>query len=466
VLNLRVARPAVGIIGGGASGALAALALLRSGADVDVVVIEPRLLLGRGVAYSTADPRHRLNVPAAGMSGVAGDPEHFVRWAWSVGAPVDGFSFPSRELYGSYLGDSLAEAADAGPGGLAHLRDTACGVRRERSGWTVMLAGGGRLSVDALVLALGYAPAAPPFGLPAELVDDRRFVADPWAAGAPLRPPAGGRVLLLGTGLTAVDAALTLSADDPRARITAISRHGLRPLDHRPGGVPSNPPVTAAVRPHTALGLLRSVRAEAALSAACGGDWRDVVNRLRPVTNDLWQSLPLTERHRFTHRLARFWEVHRHRLAPSVSDAARALEASRRLEFAAARVLSAQPGPDALRVELGLPGGRVRTLDAHLVVNCTGLTARVGGHPLLQQMAADGLCAPGPLGLGLAAADGQVLDRAGRPTGMYALGPLLRGELWETTAVPEIRDQAHELAEQLSHRLSPLALPTPSRLPA
>jgi uncharacterized NAD(P)/FAD-binding protein YdhS len=286
------------------------------------------------------------------------------------------------------------------------------------------------------------------------LAGDPRYVADPWADWA-LQRPFGGQVLLIGSGLTAVDVALTLSARRPDVRIVAVSRHGLRPLAHRAGGAPSDPPAVTALRPHSTLGLLRTVRAEVALTAARGGDWRDVVNRLRPVTQELWQALPHTERHRFVHRLARFWEVHRHRLAPQVGAAVERLEREGRLAFAAGRITDLAPATDGVRVRVILPGGGERELDVGLVVNCTGAGSTVVRDPLLGRMEATGLCAPGPLGLGIATlATGEVLDRDGRPTGLFALGPLRRGELWETTAIPEIRAQAFALAEELAARFA------------
>jgi uncharacterized NAD(P)/FAD-binding protein YdhS len=455
VLNL-ADRPVVAVLGGGASGALAALALLITDADIHVVVVEPRARLGHGVAYSTTNPAHRINVPASAMSAEPGDPDQFVRWARMRGEHIDGFSFPSRGLYGSYLDDVVRSSAARSRTALTHVRGVARSVRPDGARWTVSLVEGVSVTADAVVLAVGYGEPAPP--VPDGLLRDPRFVIDPWADSA-FDGFAGGAVALIGTGLTAVDTALTLTARHPDARITAVSRHGLRPLDHRPGGAPADPPPTAALRPHTALGLLRSVRAEIALSVAQGGDWRDVFNRLRPDTQALWQELPLTERHRFAHRLARFWEVHRHRLAPQVSSAVGELEGRGALTFLAGRPLAIEPTPAALRVELGLLAGGRHAFDAQMVVNCTGVSANVSRHPLLQRLEADGLCAPGPLGLGVATAStGQVLDRAGRQTGMYTLGPLRRGDLWETTAVPEIRDQAYELAGELARRLGPPSL--------
>lgn len=448
------ARPCVAVIGGGASGTLTALALLTQPAGPDVIVVEPRATLGHGVAYSTSDLAHRLNVAAGMMSAFPDRPDHFVGWGAERLPSFTAFSFAPRALYGSYLNDSLREAAGDR---LVHVQASATSLRRESAGFAIQLDRGGSIHADHVVLALGHASAASLPVLEAGLSGDHGYAADPWADEA-LRMLPRGTALLVGSGLTAVDVALSLADRDPHARIITLSRNGLRPLDHRQGGAAESPPVVSALRPRTALGLLRAVRAEVALAAAQDGDWRDVVNRLRPTTQQIWQNLPAGEKLRFQRRLARFWEVHRHRMAPEVATRIAELEQEGRLRFMAGRISSATRRGDRIEVVADIRGGHRIEIQTDAVVNCTGTQAGIRQHPLLARLEAAGLCAPGPLGLGVATdTTGRVLDRGGRPTGMYTLGPLRRGELWETTAVPEIRAQAFALAELIAARHEPAA---------
>jgi len=447
------ARPCVAVIGGGASGALAALALLGRPSGPDVIVVEPRATLGHGVAYSTSDQAHRLNVAAGMMSAFPARPDHFVEWGAERLPSFTAFSFAPRALYGTYLTDTLHDAAN---GRLVHVQASATSVRREGDGFAVQLDRGGSLRADHVVLALGHASAASLPVLESGLGGDHAYAADPWADEA-LRTLPRGTALLVGSGLTAVDVALSLADRDPAASIIALSRNGLRPLDHRSGGAAESPPVVSALRPKTALGLLRAVRAEVALAASQDGDWRDVVNRLRPTTQQIWQSLPAREKLRFQRRLARFWEVHRHRMAPEVAARIAELEQEGRLRFVAGRVCSAERRGDRIEVVAELRGGHRIELATDAVVNCTGTQAGIRQHPLLARLESAGLCAPGPLGLGVATdGSGRVLDRSGRAIGIYTLGPLRRGELWETTAVPEIRTQAFALAEHIAASYEPV----------
>jgi uncharacterized NAD(P)/FAD-binding protein YdhS len=269
-------------------------------------------------------------------------------------------------------------------------------------------------------------------------------------------------VLLVGTGLTMVDVALQLQAQTPGQQIIALSRGGLFPHAHRAGGAAPSQGVPIPDPTPSLLELLRFVRTAAVVAEVGGGDWRDAVNALRPVTSQLWTALPRDEQRRFVARLARFWDVHRHRLAPEVAATVDALRESGRLTFASGRIRTAAAAGDGVVVTVRERGARERTLRVAAVVNCTGPTGdvRAGGSRLLEALCASGAVRPHPLALGLdTCGDGAVRDARGRESEtLFALGPLRRGELWESTAVPEIRSQARALAQRLTQQRSLAAL--------
>jgi uncharacterized NAD(P)/FAD-binding protein YdhS len=216
--------------------------------------------------------------------------------------------------------------------------------------------------------------------------------------------------------------------------------------------------------PTTSLtALLRFVRAAAVVAEVGGGDWRDAVNALRPVTSELWAALPETEQRRFLDRLARYWDVHRHRLAPHVAAAVQELRDNGLLTFASGRIRAVAEDADGVAVTLSeRASGTTRELRVASVVNCTGPTGNglAGGSRLLENLCDAGIARPHPLALGLdTCSDGALRDARGREhETLFAIGPLRRGELWETTAVPEIRAQAHALAQRLAQPLSLSAL--------
>jgi uncharacterized NAD(P)/FAD-binding protein YdhS len=177
------------------------------------------------------------------------------------------------------------------------------------------------------------------------------------------------------------------------------------------------------------------------------------------VTSELWGALPEPEQRRFLDRLARYWDVHRHRIAPDIAAAIDELRESGRLTFARGRIRAVASAADGVDVTLRTRGSaHERELRVATVVNCTGPGGDVlaGGSRLLAALCAAGSARPHPLALGLdTCAGGALLDARGREhETLFALGPLRRGELWETTAVPELRTQAHALAQHLSQRRS------------
>lgn len=430
------------VAGGGFSGAATAAALLRRG---DRVTLAERTgVFGRGVAYSTRRPEHLLNVAAGKMSARPEEPGHFVAWARAAGHAVDDGSFVPRALYGDYVQAVLDEAErGASPGALARVAGEVAEVS-PRGATAVATLAGRRLEVDAVVLALGVSrPAPPPFAAP--VAGCPAYVGDPWDARRIAALHDADSVLILGTGMTMVDLALTLGSGPA---ITAVSRRGEMPRAHRadaPTEVPE--PVVEPGPGLTADGLAAAVEAAA---LAAGPDWRCVIDSLRPVTAALWRSLPPREQGRFLRRHARRWEVHRSRMAPAAAVRIADLRASGALRVQAGAIRALAPARGG-RIACQLGSSRTLVFDA--VVNAAGPAwdCRRGEHALLRDLIGRGHAAPGPLGFGLRTDDdGALLDAAGRPSAvLFTLGALRRGELWESVAVPELAAQACALAERI-----------------
>ncbi|MFF7187866.1 FAD/NAD(P)-binding protein [Streptomyces sp. NPDC008222] len=457
-MNPARARHTVAIVGAGAAGALTALQVCETAArrrtPLDLVLIDPAPEAGRGIAYATPDPRHRLNVPAGGMSCYPDDPGHLTRWLCRHGEPtVTAADFITRYRYGAYLADTLGQAVVRAHGvvGVRRLRSRAEGCADTADGrLELRLADGGCLTADGAVLATGPAAGTGAWAPPG-LRTSPRFVAEPWAPGALAGPLADtADVLLVGTGLTAVDLALTL--DRPGRVLHAVSRNGLLPQPHALNPAPPMPPPPGL--PGAPLDQLRrAVFRQAGRAVRLHGDWRPALDGLRPYTVRLWQGLAPGDRAEFLRRDGALWNTHRHRMAPATGEALARVRAARRLSVRSGRIADARTDPDGT-VTVALADGR--TLRVGWVIDCTG----PGHHlddPLWRSLADAGAAVPGPLGMGVATREGRLLDAAGRADRpLFTLGAPRRGELWETTAVPEIRAQAAALAREV---LAPLAPP-------
>ena len=305
------------------------------------------------------------------------------------------------------------------------------------------------------MLAIGSLPPRPLPGVEDAAIASGRYVTDPWPFLASVedddRPL---RVLVIGLGLTAVDVLLELSSHWPNAQFDALSRHGKLPEPH----------LAAASAPNDDGGeLIESMRDDPNLrvwlrrlrdAAAQAEDWRTVVDGMRPHTQSLWRELPSKERARFLRHARWAWERARHRMPPQVSARIAALEAEGRLHRGRGRMRSVHLTPQGkLDVASAVPGGQETTASYDIVIQTVGLntdTQRTE-HQLIRQLVLGGLVTPDPHGLGLAALpDGHLLDGAGKPrTNLFAIGSLLRGTLWESTAIPEIRKQAQGVANML-----------------
>lgn len=451
------------IVGGGFSGSVLAANLLRGAGRRPTVIalVERSPEIGRGVAYARRGYPFLLNVTAERMSATSRDPFEFVRFAQARQHVPLNDAFLRRDLYGDYLQNVLAEAEAGAPRHVRLERYHAL-VEDVRAGGDILqvsLADGRVLAAADVVLACGNPPPAQPAGT-RDVLDHPRYVRDPYASEA--QPPLAGRVLMIGTGLTMADTAIA-AAEDSGVVLTALSRHGILPERQALAHSGTAAAALASGGEESSLfahrGSLRMVVAAARTFARshqrAGGDWRDAVNRIRGMAPALWRELPDCERQRFLRHVRTYWDTFRHRLPPAAAARIDELRRDGRLAIHAGRIRSMQPAGDAIRVtwaERGTTAHHEMMFD--WVVNCTGpdYDLRRVESPLLRRLLAAGAVTPDTCGLGLrTGAHGAVIDRRGTVSDhLYYLGPMLRADHWECTAVGELREHAEALAEHLA----------------
>ncbi len=435
------------IIGGGASGVLLAAQLLKAeNPALRVAIVEKTGVFGRGLAYSATLDEHLLNVGAHGMSAFPDEPDHFRIWLGTRGIAVaaDSLYFAPRRLYGDYLGEIAAGLAAREPGRLRLVRADVVSVSPHAAGVAVRLADGAILEADAAVLAVGH--DAEPAGFAPHAMKPGAPEDTPLAPDAP--------VLILGSGLSMIDAWLSLKARGHRGPVTVLSRRGLMPRVHlsdkpAPIDIADVPLGTPPAR--FMQWLRRLVRAH----EAAGGRWQNVIDGLRPFNQRIWQAWSGDERRRFLRHAKAWWDVHRHRAAPQIDTRLAAAVDEGGLTPVAGKVETVEAAGDGLLVTLRLRGeAAAKTLAVARIYDCTGVVRDVASGSLaaVRSLTDRGLARPDPLRLGLdVAADCAVVDAAGNPSGaIFAIGPLTRGALFEIEAVPDIRVQAAKLAGALA----------------
>ena len=430
----------VAIVGGGFSGTMVAANLARKG--IDSVLIESAGRAGQGVAYSTREPAHVLNVRAEVMSAWTDDLEHFIRHAETEGNSRR--DFVQRRQFGRYLRGLLDDAIASGHVRLVAAQATS--AEPEGDSWNVSLDSGEPIRASGLVLAIGNQPPEPlPFAR-----DSSRAINNPWGAEALAAvedlATNNDDVLLVGTGLTMVDAVLSLDAAGHRGRIVGLSRRGLIPRGH--ADFTPAPVDEADVPQGNVRALWRWLRQR---GAEVG--WRAAVDSLRPHSQRLWQGLPAGEQRRFARHARPWWDVHRHRIAPEVAQRLHEMVAEGRLEIVAGRIQSVEEDKAGLTVAYRRRG-RSRVVQARFayMINCTGPLGTISRtrDPMLKYLLAEGLARPDQLGIAL---DVDERSRVAGTERAWAMGPLTKGRYWEIIAVPDIRGQAAAVADDIAMEL-------------
>lgn len=456
------------IVGGGLSGTLLALQLLRLPGQRRILVIEPRAELGRGEAYSAVQLGHTLNGNAARMSVDPDNADDLTQWltqyiaagGWRESAqqsvPISEL-FPPRGIFGLYAQQRLAQAQAHSDSTVEHIRaeviDLQVDLQVEQQSTLLTLSDGQSLRGRFAVLATGMFPAArtaqtTSSGLNAAAVD-------PWDVAAMSRLDPQGTVLIIGSGLTMVDAVVSLEQAGHRGPIEVFSRHGLLPHVRRqpPGWVDFLAEDPAIRSPRQ---LLRQLRRQCALALEQGIDWQAPLDTVRAHIGRLWSQASERHKRQFVRHVRPWWESHHHRSPPLSAELVARLHAEGRLRIHAASfrgLESASPG--AVTIRLRRRGEQASVLvSGAALINSSGIEYdwRRVARPLPQQLLARGLIQPGPLALGIAAdASGAVLDAQGQVSQhLFAMGPPLRGMWWESTAVTDVASQAKALAARLA----------------
>lgn len=460
-VTFRGMHPTIVIVGAGFCGSVLAANLLRRPATgpLEVILIERGTSIGRGVAYASHDVPYVLNVPAGRLSIDPDDPLHFLRYARQSHPDADAEDFMPRAMYGDYLQEVLDQAEHAAPPGVVLKRVFGEVTAIERSGgeppFIVRVSGREPLAADRTVLALGNPPSAVhPWAR--GLAHHPAYFHDPWSVPRSFR--AEHSVLIVGTGLTMVDVALSLSQKGGQVPLMrTISRHGLLPLGQtifRPKAVQGDGE-TFLSNAGSIRRVLSASRSLAAHMERAGGDWRETVTFIRHLAPELWRRMPDPERRRFLRHVRSYWDIHRHRVPAHMAARIDHMRRSGRLKVYAGRIRQLVPEGGELRVMWRRRGWREdESFAVHAVINATGpdYALKSSTDALVRSLREQGLVSEDPLRLGLRTdRHGACIGTDGTPSPhLYYLGPMLRADHWEATAVPELRTHAEQLARHLT----------------
>lgn len=437
------------IVGGGYSGVSMAFQTARySPAPVRITVVEPAAQLGRGLAYGTNDPDHRINGGFQSHSLDPLDTGHGDRWAAQVGlvrsdpevmTPTG--LFPSRRDFARYLSDSFADCAQQNPSDshLEHCRARVCGLSAHDGAIRVELSDDARdqppLVADQVVLSTGNPPPSLPSAL-VPFVDHPAMIGSPWQGARLDQIDPDASVTVMGSSLTSVDVLASLMRRGHRGQITVFSRRGQRPREQRPpeplpdplpeswlidrinGRVPGWLSGVLRKKP-TVRAVLAAMRQRIRDGALAGEAWQVGFDELRDVVWQVWPQLPLAEQQRFLRQVRPWYDVHRFRLSPASEALVSPAIASGQIRVLAARLQGLEESTThetGLTVTLAAREGHDMRIHCDAFINCAGLD--VTGEPLAgsleSSLLGSGMLSRHPTGLGFRVdAHHRVLDSEG-----------------------------------------------------
>jgi uncharacterized NAD(P)/FAD-binding protein YdhS len=446
------------IVGAGFSGTVAAVEFLRTAPEGSSLTILNRSgQMARGLAYGTNSAIHLLNVPAGNMSAIVTEPDSFLDYCKSMNAHITSSCFAPRKMYGEYL-ESLLTKAKTEAQGRVDFKQITGNARRIAAlgtGAKIELDNQAEIHADQIILALGhFPPLSPPALRP--LQHATCFTSDPWSIDISKLQDSDAPVLLVGGGLTALDVISSLKKSNHTGQIIMLSRRGLLPIPHRVSrGIPQSHHSFVeqmTQKEPDILNYFRIIRHYIRCNPQT--DWREVIAAIRPITPTLWLRLPDKERRRFLRHLQPYWDVHRHRVAPTTYALFDESLKSKKIKTLAGRLHSVEENASGATVSVRLRGDTQMTeLTVEHIINCTGPNSNPSliNEDLIKNLVTDKLISIDPNGLGINVShDLAVIDQSGAAsTWLSYAGPMLKATFWEATAVPELRIHASAVVKKI-----------------
>jgi len=454
----------IAIIGGGFCGIMTAVNLFaKSSNPLSITLFNARYPEGRGIAYKSYSDKHVLNVACQNMSAFADDADHFLNWCkvhpeYRAYGEELGSKFLPRNLYGKYLDDVLKEALQKKRADISFvtIQEEVVDIEKKDSIYEIISQTGKKITADKIVLATGnHLPAHPSLSDQSYTASPRYF-ANPWQEAAVSNTEPNETILIIGTGLTMVDVVLGLTVKNFRGKIIALSPSGFNILAHKKHH-PQRDILDELEPPFDLNKLFRLFYKHVRNARLRGESGETVVDAVRSQTQVIWQQLSTADKKRFMTHLRHLWGVARHRLPGEIHKQIQEMIAENKLEVIAGRIAGITSSKDSLTISVKLKGtDKQEILQVQRVINCTGPQPDISkfDSKLYSNLLTKKMIRPDDMKLGIdASAEGRIIDGTGKESkDLFTLGSLLKGKLWESTAVPELRKQAAQVAELLLNK--------------
>lgn len=456
--------PTVGIIGGGFCGMMSAVRLLRSGVAMHLVIINSGYPFVKGIAYSAHTEKYLLNVRAINMSAFDEEPQHFLDWLHTqhnykhIARNILANVYVPRRVYGKYLGMVWQQAITNKPANttVELIHQKATDILPAQNQYNILLDNGNTVTTTFVVLATGNT-APRELSVPnRNVLQSPQYFANPWAEACVTNVANLKSILIAGNGLTMIDTMQGLRENQFKGNIYTLSPNGFSLLPHKYNLLVYEKLVEELPATPTLSQVFSLVHKHTKALKAVGIGAHLVIDSLRPYTQKLWQTFSLDEKRRFLKKLSHKWTILRHRLPLHIFEEVQQQRIIGQMITFAGTVQDIMQTADQLTVTIF---NRVAKANEQIIVdriiNCTGPEVNVcrSANELLRNLSAQGIIRPDALQLGIDAdaATGAVVNMHGKiSTTMFTIGGNLKGVLWESTAVPDLRVQARKLASHIT----------------
>lgn len=456
----------IGIIGGGFSGTMTAIQLIYKATNsIKITIINDRDNFNKGFAYSPYSKKHILNVITEKMSAFPDKEHDFLDWVIlkeeykSYDRTLIANSFLPRYVYGEYLVDTWEKAkkiASEKNIELQIIESVVDDIEVSAEIITIVLHTAEKITVDQCVITSGNQVPRNPAITNMDFYKSANYFQNPWMIDSVLHVDSELPVLVIGNGLTMVDTVFGLLEHGFKNKIYSISPNGFNILPHRHNGLKYTKLVEEFTENMSLYDFVKLVNKHVKLVREYGVTAEPVIDSIRPYTQSIWKKLNETERKKFMARLRHLWGVARHRFPMHSHDKIQQLRIDNKLLIKSGKILNfTEVSPKHIEVEyFDKKEKEIKKFEVSRVINCTGPESNLSlvENSFLKKALMKGILKQDSLYLGVIADTDtyQILDiNNHKHQHLYTIGSNLKGELWESTAVNELRVQADKLAQQL-----------------
>nr|WP_294773694.1 FAD/NAD(P)-binding protein [uncultured Flavobacterium sp.] len=452
----------IGIIGAGFSGTMTAVQLIeKSDSPFEIIIINERETLNKGFAYNPYSDKHLLNVISGKMSAFPDQPDHFLDWVMTKDAFKDkdnvliANSFLPRKLYGEYLvsiWDNALKVAQSKNINVTVIDSFVVDLQTQDLTVTLWLDNNQVITVDDCVITSGNQIPRNPKIKNVDFYQSKNYFQNPWKANSVQNTNPDLPVLIIGNGLTMVDTVIGLIEQGFKNEIYSISPNGFNILPHRHNGLKYTKLGEELREDMNLTDLVSLVNKHIKTVRSYGATAEPVIDSLRPFTQNIWKRFTAEEKKIFMSRLRHLWGVARHRIPIHTHDKLQQLRIDGKLNINSGKLLNLTETNGFIRVEyFDKKDNVVKTLKVSRVINCTGPETDLMNteNCFLKNCLLKGILKQDFLKLGIVTNTDtfQVINshEKAQPH-LFTIGCNLKGELWESTAVNELRSQAEKLA--------------------